>query len=122
MFPLNKIYIALGAAVLALIAGLWIANSHLRAELADSRADLAVCRVANNAFAAAVAEQNARVERLRADGNDRAARAEVARKQAQEVAEKRRRALDGLLRATPRQADACRATDALFNDYWRVLK
>lgn len=122
MFPLNKLYLAVAAAVVLLLGGLWLANARLRADLAEARADVAVYRVANNSFAGKIAEQNAAVERLRADYARRLAQTEAARVAARAQGEVHRAKAQALLSREAGHDDPCRAVETLFNDYWRGLR
>lgn len=122
MFPLNKLYLAVAAAVVLLLGGLWLANARLRADLAEARADIALYRVANNAFAGKIAEQNAAVEQLRADYARRMAQAEAARAAARARGEAHRAKAQALLAREAGREDVCRAVETLFNDYWRGVR
>ncbi len=106
MSVINKI--ALGGATIVVLAFFWLylANAHLKADLADARADNAACRMANGAFAASVKKQNDAVERLKAA---RIKRADGEAQKFFDAAEK--------IRNMKTEGDACRIANELFNAY-----
>jgi hypothetical protein len=120
MTPLNKVFLGIGAALVAIVAitivWLSLANAHLKTQLAQAQANATACHIANDEFAARALRQNAAVQALRDDAAAREKQAQSLSAEAEKTARRFALAADKLKKATP-QGDACRAADALFNQY-----
>jgi hypothetical protein len=120
MNPINKILSGVGAAIILIIAVtfIWLslANAHLKTMLAEAQANGTACHIANDDFAAKIAQQNKAVEQLKADSAVREKRAIAAADAVQKRARKYFIAADRLRKARPKGND-CQAADAVLNAY-----
>jgi hypothetical protein len=120
MTPVNKIFLGIGAALVLIgtltIIWLSLANAHLKTKLAQAQSDATACHMANDEFAAHVLRQNAAVQALRDDAAAHEKHAQLLSAEAKKTAQRYALAADKLRKAAP-SGDACRAADALFNQY-----
>jgi hypothetical protein len=107
--------------VLGLIGWLAIARANLKVELAQARADYAMCQSANADWAAKAEISNAAVRKLREEAEARQARAVEARHKADKVAEKHADKARAIL-AESGKGDECRAAQRLIRQYIRGRK
>jgi hypothetical protein len=120
MTPVNKIFLGIGAALVLIgtltIIWLSLANAHLKTKLAQAQSYATACHMANDEFAAHVLRQNAAVQALRDDAAAHEKHAQFLSAEAEKTAQRYALAADKLRKAAPSD-DACRAADALFNQY-----
>jgi hypothetical protein len=93
----------------------------LKAELAQTRADVALCRSANDEWAKKTDAANAAIKKMQADAEARAGQAVKFQEKAERNAEKHvaeARAITG----KALEGDACAAAKALMADYLRRRK
>jgi hypothetical protein len=107
--------------VLSSIGWLAIARANLKAELAQARADYAMCQSANADWAAKTETSNAAVRKLREESEARQARAVEARNKAAKVAEKHADKARAILSESGK-GDECRAAQRLISRYIRSRK
>lgn len=122
MFSLgSKIMGGALAACAAFIIGLWVTNAHLRAELAEMRADNAAFVAANDQCKAGIEHQNAAIAKMQAEAEARHQAAIKAARDAQAVAWGFESEAEKLRQKTA-SGDLCAAADNLINDYLRRVK
>jgi len=109
MSVINKIALGGAALVVLTVGWLFVANARLRAEVAEARANIIACRMANDDFSAVVAKQNKAVEQIKADSENRIRRTKENAQKYLVAAEK--------IKKTKMHGEACQAADALFNLY-----
>lgn len=120
MNPLNKILLGLGAGVALIIAAVivWLslANAHLQAALAEAHANNTACQMANDEFRLKAQQQNKAIEALKAEADERTARAAKAVREAQKTAAFYQADAARLARQKASGED-CQAAAALFDRY-----
>ena len=112
---------ALVVVVVSVIAWLAVARANLKAELAQARADYAMCQSANADWAAHAAATNAAIRKLQDETQARQVRAGKALNKAAKYAEKHADAARAILTA-PVRGDDCKAAQNLVRHYLRSRK
>lgn len=112
---------AILAVVLGLIGWLAIARANLKAELAQARADYAMCLSANAEWAARAQTVNSAVRKMREETNARRKKAAKAQNIAAKEAAKHADYARELLAVTGR-GEACHAAQSLIRNYLRDRK
>ena len=118
MTPIHKI---IGMAVLLFgvvvgVAGLLLANAHLKTQLAEAQRDYAACHIANDQFATDVSRQNKLIAQWKNENNAREKAAILAQATAQKQTQVFQLRIKKLS-ATKISGDDCQSANQIINAY-----
>jgi len=111
-------WIVIGLVILVVLGSIWYID-HLRGKVSDQAAEIKTYQVTNKNLGDAVDTCNAGVQRIKDEGDARAAVAAQAVKAAQTESAKISQEAAAIMSAKPTESDDCKATKAFLDDYYR---